>query len=182
MAVDSTQYDTARSQSRKTRISRRKLNQIRNHFNLLPRGQGRLELWKKQFENLAWLSLYKGYWKVTWLCAVFTVRNLTPRSMILRWAWFCAVWYCAELRKNLNISAKTKRNLKTFSPIGQWPRPVGMMKKTGGRKSLWTVPLMQCFGFVFNWIWIKKANKPFLFLLIAKFFNRAMSEGPSEKS
>ena len=33
-----------------------------------------------------------------------------------------------------------------FLPIGQWPRLVRMMKKTGGQKSCWTVPLNHDYG------------------------------------
>ena len=40
-------------------------------------------------------------------------------------------------------TAKSQPNLKIFQPIGQWPRQVPMMKKLGGRKSCWTVPLRQ---------------------------------------
>ena len=33
------------------------------------------------------------------------------------------------------------KNETILKPIGQWPRPVRMMKKTGYPKSRWTVPL-----------------------------------------
>ena len=40
--------------------------------------------------------------------------QMTPRSMILCRTWLHAVWYCAELRKNSNISAKTKQKTNLF--------------------------------------------------------------------
>ena len=62
---------------------------------------------------------------------------LTPGSL----EWLCAVWYCAEsISKNLNISVKTKPNLKIFQPITQWPRQTRIMKNTV-RKSCLTVLL-----------------------------------------
>ena len=47
MAVDSAQYDTARIQSRKNRITRRNLNQNRKYFKPLLSGPGSLEFCKK---------------------------------------------------------------------------------------------------------------------------------------
>ena len=67
--------------------------------------------------------------------------HLTPCTMIVCRTWLRAVWWCAELRKNSNILAKTKPKTKLCLPIGHWPRLVWMMKQTGGRKSRWTVPL-----------------------------------------
>ena len=54
--LDSAQYDTAWSQSRKTPITRRNLDKNQKYFKPLLSDQGRLELWKKQVENQAWLS------------------------------------------------------------------------------------------------------------------------------
>ena len=43
-----------------------------------------------------------------------TAQNLNLRSIILRGTWLRAVLYCVELRKNKNISAKTKPKTKLF--------------------------------------------------------------------
>ena len=57
--------------------------------------------------------------------------HLTPPSMILR-------GFSKEFEYLGENKAKNETILK---PIGQWPRPVRMMKKTGYPKSRWTVPL-----------------------------------------
>ena len=94
---------------------------------------------------LSGLSKSFKKWLLTWL---------TQRSMILRGDWLSAVWYCGETDlvqydtagRFLRTIQTTQRNLnqnrKYFNPVSQWPRLVRMMKKTGGRKSRWTVPLI----------------------------------------
>ena len=62
-----------------------------------------------------------------------TVRNLTPHSMILR----------GTLEKYGENTTKNENILIHWSVAQSRPRPVQMMKKTGGRKSRWTVPLIQ---------------------------------------
>ena len=49
----------AESISKNSIIPRRNLCKNRKYFNPLLSGQGRLELWKKQVENLVWMSLSK---------------------------------------------------------------------------------------------------------------------------
>ena len=68
--LDSTQYHTARCQSWKTRQN---LYKNLKYFKPLLRGHVKLELWKKQVENLVWLSPLKRIQK----------GQMIPRSMIL---------------------------------------------------------------------------------------------------
>ena len=55
----------------------------------------------------------------------------------------------SEKYEYLGKNEKKKKTL--FLPIGQWPRPVRKMKKTG-QKSRWTVPLNQYFVLVLLFI------------------------------
>ena len=130
MAVDSAEYTVewlravwyyARSILKNSNILA-KIKPNSKYFNPLPSGQGRLELWKKTVRKSCLTVPLKRILK----------RHLTLCSIVLRGTWHCAELdsaqydtalsltlrsicrYCAELRKNLNISAKTKRNLKTF--------------------------------------------------------------------
>ena len=97
--------------------------------------------------------------------------HMTPRSMILWGNWLFAVWYCGEIDSAQydtverltqcsmilwgdwlsSVSypgemwiTRQKLNKIFFYTIDQWPRLVPMIKKSGGRKSRWTVPLMRC--------------------------------------
>ncbi len=55
--IDSAQYDTLGRFLQKIWINRRNLDQNLMYFNPLLSGPDRLEQWKKQIENLVWLSL-----------------------------------------------------------------------------------------------------------------------------
>ena len=79
--------------------------------------------------------------------------HLTSCSMILR-----------GTSTKFKYLAKTKPRTKLFLPIGQWPRPVRMMKKTGCQKSCWTVPLRQIFKKTFNEIKTHITNFPTVLL------------------
>ena len=82
--LDSAQYDTALSQSRKNEITRRNLKQNRKYFKHLLKGPGSLKLWKKQDENLVVLSHKKDTEKSHDSAQYDTAQNLTLRSIILR--------------------------------------------------------------------------------------------------
>ena len=69
--------------------------------------------------------------------------HVNRQGMISREDWLAGVSYLEEIPNSSNNSAKSSPKLKIFQPIGQWPRQVRMMKKLGGRKSCWTVPLRQ---------------------------------------
>ena len=92
-----------------------------------------------------------------------TAPKLTPSNMILRGVKFRAVSYCAELSPqillpdsaqyhtagNLTLRSMTPRGtLEKFEYLGENEiknktilTHKSVMKKTGGRKSRWTVPL-----------------------------------------
>ena len=74
----------------KTRITRPNLNQNRNYLNLLLSGPGRLKLWKTGRKSCCTVPLNR-----------IRKSHMTLRIIILR-----GVWYCAEIQKNSNISAK----------------------------------------------------------------------------
>ena len=74
--LDFAQYDTARSQSRKTRITRQNLYKNLKYFNPFLSGQGRLELcYKKQVEQLVWLPFKKDRDKSHDSLQYHTARN-----------------------------------------------------------------------------------------------------------
>ena len=85
---DSAQYDTALSQSRKTGITWRNLNQNWKYFNPLLSGPGRFELKKTR---------QKSCWNVPLNRIPVLKSPMTPRSMILQGDWLCVVWYCGEI-------------------------------------------------------------------------------------
>ena len=90
---------TPRSQSRKTRITRRNLYKNRKYFNPLLRGEGTCtRIMKKS----------GGKSRLTVQLKRIQKGKMIPRSKILRGTWLRAVSYCVELRKTMNISAKTK--------------------------------------------------------------------------
>ena len=67
------------------------------------------------------------------------MRNLTLHNIILQGTWLRAVYYCAELRKNTNISGETKNEtILTHWSVAQ---AGSNDEKNWGRKSYWTVPL-----------------------------------------
>ena len=120
--LDSAQYDTARSQSRKTPITRRNLDKNRKYFKPLLSDQGRLKLWKKTGRKSSLTVPLKRIRK----------RHLTRRSMILRRTWLSAVWYCAELdsaqydtARNFEKIRISRRNLNQkrnyFNPLVSGP-------------------------------------------------------------
>ena len=95
--IDSAQYHTAGSQSRKTRITRRNLNQRQNrkYFNPFLSSPGRIELWNKTGRKSRWTVPLNRIRK----------SHMTPCSMILRGDWLSAVWY--RLQKYPFMSIKT---------------------------------------------------------------------------
>ena len=76
-----------------------------------------------------------------------TFHHLTPRWNAHRGVFF----------KNLNILTKLKPNSKILQPVYQGPRWVRIMKKTGGRKSRDTLPLIK-FNLLLPWYGIVLAN------------------------
>ena len=115
--LDSAQYDTAQSQSRKTPINQN-LDKNQKHFKPLLSDQDRLELWKKQSKFKLYCPLKKDTEMLLDSVQYDTARNLTRRSMILRRTWLRAVWYCAEsISKNSNNSAKSWYKSKIFKTI-----------------------------------------------------------------